>query len=226
MTIVHKSSKTWISVNNRYSFICENNVTPAPAAINASKKTSLSSCAISVWLRNWIYLDMSGSFCSTMTACSPNIKAVSDQFHVGRLPNWALAQIRKKIQKMFLNCRRKCFKKSRWILLKRNHNFKTEEWLQLENMLSVSDTLRLAYDKERFFLLLDEKNSDTFLLKFREWKQLSWLLILRLLIIVQIRLASGLILLLMLVSLDTAMAMRKNVITNTLQPCFPVSNTL
>ena len=96
-------------------------------------------------------------------------------------------------------------------------------------MLSVSDTLRLAYDiKERFFLLLDEKNSDTFLLKFREWKQLSWLLILRLLIVVQLRLASGLILLLllMLVSLDTAMAMRKNVNTNTLQPCFPVSNTL
>ena len=94
-------------------------------------------------------------------------------------------------------------------------------------MLSVSDTLRLAYDiKERFFLLLDEKNSDTFLLKFREWEQLSWLLILRLLIVVQIRLVSDLILLLMLVSLDTAMAMRKNVITNTLQPCFLVSNTL
>ena len=94
-------------------------------------------------------------------------------------------------------------------------------------MLSVSDTLRLAYDiKERFFLLLDEKNSDTFLLKFREWEQLSRLLVLRLLIVVQIRLVSDLILLLMLVSLDTAMAMRKNVITNTLQPCFLVSNTL
>ena len=204
MTIVHKSSKTWISVNNRYSFICENNVTPAPAAINASRKTSLSSCAISVWLRNWIYLDISGSFCSTMTACSPNVKAVANQFYIGRLPNRALAQIRKKIQKMFLNCRRKCFKKSRWILLKRNHNFKPEEWLQLENMLSVSDTLRLAYDiKERFFLLLDEKNSDTFLLKFREWEQLSWLLILRRLIVVQIRLASGLIRSFTLVSLDT-----------------------
>lgn len=94
-------------------------------------------------------------------------------------------------------------------------------------MLSVSDTLRLAYDiKERFFLLLDEKNSDTFLLKFREWEQLSWLLILRLLIVVQIRLASGIIQSFTLVSLDTATAMRKNVNTNTLQPCFPVSNTL
>lgn len=41
-------SKTWISVSNRYSFICENDVTPAPAAINASRKTILSSCAISV----------------------------------------------------------------------------------------------------------------------------------------------------------------------------------
>lgn len=69
-------------------------------------------------------------------------------------------------------------------------------------MLSVSDTLHLAYNiKERFLQLLKIKDADTFIAKFREREQLSWLLILRRLIVVQIRLASGLILLLMLVSL-------------------------
>lgn len=52
---------------------------------------------------------------------------------------------------------------------KRNQNFTHDEQLQLENTLSVSDELRLAYDiKERFFQLLKIKDTDTFIAKFRE----------------------------------------------------------
>lgn len=66
-------------------------------------------------------------FRSAMTDCFPNTKVVANKFHVGMLLNWALEQIRKEIQKRFLDCRRKYFKKSRCILLKRNHNLKPEE---------------------------------------------------------------------------------------------------
>ena len=52
---------------------------------------------------------------------------------------------------------------------KRNQNLTHDEQLQLENTLSVSDELRLAYDiKERFFQLLKIKDTDTFIAKFRE----------------------------------------------------------
>ena len=107
-----------------------------------------------------------------MTACFPKAQIIADKFHVGRLVHWVLENVRKEVQKLFHDYRWKYFKKNHWILLKRNQNLTHDGQLQLENMLSVSDELRLAYDiKERFLQLLKIKDADTFIAKFREWEQ-------------------------------------------------------
>lgn len=106
-------------------------------------------------------MDMNKSFKQVIWNCFPNAKIVVDKFHICRYVQWALENIRKEVQKSFGNDRRKYFKRSRWILLKRNKKLKKEEdRKQLEMMLTVSEKLREAYElKEAFYELMEkEKN--------------------------------------------------------------------
>lgn len=109
----------------------------------------------------YVVMDMNKSFKQVIWNCFPNAKIVVDKFHICRYVQWALENIRKEVQKSFGNDRRKYFKRSRWILLKRNKKLKKEEdRKQLEMMLTVSEKLREAYElKEAFYELMEkEKN--------------------------------------------------------------------
>ena len=64
-------------------------------------------------------MDMSGAFKSTMKICFPHAKIIADKFHVCRLVTWAMERVRKRVQQSVMDCRRKYFKKSRWVLLRR-----------------------------------------------------------------------------------------------------------
>jgi transposase len=119
----------------------------------------------------YVVMDMSGAFRSTISQCFPNAKVIADKFHVCRLVSWALEKVRKDVQKNFHDSRRKYFKKSRFILLKRNKNLTDEERLQLENMLSVSYELSQAYNlKEGFYNLMDIRDEDAAIQAYKKWE--------------------------------------------------------
>lgn len=117
-----------------------------------------------------VVMDMSGEFRSMAKSVFPRAKIVADKFHVCRQVTWAFERTRIKAQKDFGPERRKYFKKSRWIMLKRKRNLKEEEVQQLEIMLSMSEELRNAYLlKEKFYEFMDSENWETARQRLKEW---------------------------------------------------------
>lgn len=107
----------------------------------------------------YVVMDMSNLFKQVVHTCFPKAQIVADKFHVARQVTWALERVRKEEQKKFGDHRRKYFKKSRWILLKRKEKLKEDELIQLENMLQVSSKIRNAYMlKELFYKFMDSQD--------------------------------------------------------------------
>lgn len=109
----------------------------------------------------YVVMDMNKSFKQVIWNYFPNAEIIVDKFHICRYVQWALENVRKEVQKNFGKDRRKYFKRSRWILLKRKKNLKKEEdRKQLEAMLTVSEKLREAYELKEAFYELIEKEKD------------------------------------------------------------------
>jgi transposase len=97
-------------------------------------------------------LDMSPLFRDVASACFKNAMIIADKYHVTRQVTWAFERIRVEVQQQFHQERRKYFKRSRSLLLKRFKNLTADERLQVEAMLQVSEKLRNAYMlKEKFY---------------------------------------------------------------------------
>jgi transposase len=77
------------------------------------------------------------------------------------------------VQKEFSDYRRKYFKKSRFLLLKRHRNLKKDEDKeQLALMLEVSERLQHAYGlKELFYELMDSYSGQEYSLRFQRWQE-------------------------------------------------------
>lgn len=119
----------------------------------------------------YVVMDLSTLFHSVIKTCFPNAQIVADKFHVCRLANWALENIRKEVQKEFANTRRIYFKRSRWILLRRRRDLTDDEKIQLSNMLRVSERLRKAYIlKEEFYEIFNSTGSKEMLDKLKSWQ--------------------------------------------------------
>ena len=118
-------------------------------------------------------MDLSSLFRSVVKSCFPKAKVVADKFHTCRLANWAMERIRKEVQKDFSAHRRKYFKRSRFLLLRRHKNLKTpEEIEQLANMLDVSEKLKNAYRlKEKFYDVMDSRDSKEYVKRFKKWQE-------------------------------------------------------
>jgi transposase len=107
----------------------------------------------------FVVMDMSGPYRSLAKALFPNAKIIADRYHVVRQVIWAFENVRKNEQAKFHDARRKYFKRSRRLLLKKPENLSEEEALQVENMLIVSDRLRQAYRmKNEFHKLMECKS--------------------------------------------------------------------
>ena len=121
---------------------------------------------------NYVVMDLSSQFRSVIKACFPHANIVADKFHVCRLANWALESVRKEVQKEFSDHRRKYFKKSRFLLLRRYKNLKTPEQMeQLALMLQVSEKLKRAYRlKEAFYEVLNSNDSMEYVQRFKKWQ--------------------------------------------------------
>ena len=94
---------------------------------------------------NKVYLDMAKTWL-------PNATVVIDRFHVARYATWALENVRKSVQKKLGDSKRKYFKRSRWLMLKRRADLTEEQADELAVILSQSEDLATAYLlKEKFF---------------------------------------------------------------------------
>ena len=121
----------------------------------------------------YVVMDLSSLFRSVVKSCFPKTKIVADKFHTCRLANWAMERIRREVQKEFSDHRRKYFKRSRFLLLRRHKNLKTpEEIEQLANMLDVSEKLKNAYRlKEKFYDVMDSRDSKEYVKRFKKWQE-------------------------------------------------------
>lgn len=120
----------------------------------------------------YVVMDMDTLFRSVIKSCFPHAEIVVDKFHVCRLVTCAMENIRKQVQKQFGPQRRKYFKKSRWILLKRQRDLTKEEKEQLIIMLRVSNELREAYlMKELFYQMMESANEGEARQRYKQWEK-------------------------------------------------------
>lgn len=120
-----------------------------------------------------VVMDLSVTFKSAINKLFPNAKIIADRFHVTRLVNWSLENVRKRIQKQFHKERRRWFKRSKAILLKKEWLLTIEERAMLNRMLAASPELEKAYIlKERFSTIFKESNKKAATQKLAHWLEL------------------------------------------------------
>jgi len=108
----------------------------------------------------YVIIDMNKDYRHLAHTCFPHATLVADKYHVVRQVTWAFEKVRKQEQQKFGDSRRKYFKRSRRLLLKRPDNLSEIEKDQIASMLSVSERLRYAYAlKNEFYHVMDSKNS-------------------------------------------------------------------
>jgi len=108
----------------------------------------------------YVVIDMSGPYRSLIKTVFPRAQIIADRYHVVRQVAWAFENVRKAEQKKFYEQRRKYFKRSRKLLLKRPDKLTSTEVEEVEAMLRISERLRQAYVlKNEFYKVMDSKSS-------------------------------------------------------------------
>lgn len=107
----------------------------------------------------YFVMDMNRVYRDIARTYFPNATIVIDKFHVVRYASWALENVRIRVQKSMPSEKRKYFKHSRKLLLKRKKDLSEENLQALEVMLSQSQDLGAAYYlKEQFYDLMKSKS--------------------------------------------------------------------
>ncbi|WP_276717025.1 transposase, partial [Caloranaerobacter azorensis] len=104
--------------------------------------------------------DMYRPFVDIAKTYFKDAKIVIDKYHFVRYNNWAIENVRKRVQKNMPSHLRKYYKRSRKLILARKDNLNEESKQQLEVMLLYSEDLRQAhYLKELFYKVTEAKSS-------------------------------------------------------------------
>jgi transposase len=104
----------------------------------------------------YFVIDMSGPYRNLAKTLFPRAKIIADKYHVVRQVIWAFENVRKDEQTKFHDARRKFFKRSRKLLLKRPEKLSEDEAAQVAAMLNVSERLRQAYRmKNEFYKFME-----------------------------------------------------------------------
>lgn len=107
----------------------------------------------------YISIDMSSLFYNTLKPLFPNAIFIADRFHVVRQVIWAFDMVRKEIQRSLSKYRRRYFKRSRKLLIRRRSELNETDLDAVDNMLNVSNKLATAYYlKELFYEVMDSPN--------------------------------------------------------------------
>ena len=100
----------------------------------------------------------------------PNAKIIVDKYHFIRQVTWAIENVRKRVQKSMPAQLRRYFKRSRSLILRRNHKLSNEDRERLDNMLLYNDDLRTAYQlKEKFYTICKTEKYSEQRKAYSEW---------------------------------------------------------
>lgn len=121
-----------------------------------------------------ITIDMSGAYIAAVTECAPNAKLIFDRFHVQRLLQNALDEVRRaEVRGAEDANERRALKHTRWALLKNPWNLTAIQHGKLTELPKENATLYRAYlMKESFAGILDERDPLTVRAKLTDWT--SW----------------------------------------------------
>lgn len=110
-------------------------------------------------VKYWI-MDMNRPYLEIAKTFLPNAKIVIDRFHFVRYCVEAFEKVRKRVQKEISAQKRRYFKRSRKLLIKRAADLSVEDAQAVNVMLAQSEDLSEAWSlKEEFYSFLDSKNS-------------------------------------------------------------------
>ena len=92
-------------------------------------------------------MDMSPSYISAVSTHLPDATIVFDHFHIVKMFNDKLSELRRDLQREALEADRDILKGTRWLLLKNPENLKEEkdERQRLDEALQINKPLATAY---------------------------------------------------------------------------------
>jgi len=88
---------------------------------------------------------MSRSYIKAIKECLPDVEIVFDRFHVIKLLNDAIDEVRKRIYQQLNQKSRKALKNSRFLILRNSSNLLPEEKARLEVIFEKYEVLGIAY---------------------------------------------------------------------------------
>lgn len=106
-----------------------------------------------------VVMDLSTLFRSVAKKIFPEAKIIADKFHVIRVVTNSLENVRKRIQKEFHDTKRKWFKHSHYLLLKKHESLTEEDIIELNRMLNSSRELEQAWVLKELFYEIFRKET-------------------------------------------------------------------
>lgn len=106
-----------------------------------------------------VVMDLSTLFRSVAKKIFPEAKIIADKFHVIRVVTNSLENVRKRIQKEFHDAKRKWFKRSHYLLLKKHESLTEEDIIELNRMLNSSHELEQAWVLKELFYEIFRKET-------------------------------------------------------------------
>ena len=115
-------------------------------------------------------VDMWDPYIASLTNYCPNVRIVYDKFHIIKIINQALDDVRKKEFAKTDIKQRKEWKKKRFLILKRNKNLNDKQKETLNELMNQNETLYQAYLlKEQISDIMDEPEVSTAITRMEEW---------------------------------------------------------
>ncbi len=118
----------------------------------------------------YVAMDMWTPYKDAVKAMMPQAMIVVDKFHVVRMANTALEDIRKAHRKEIDPKQRRQLMRDRYVLLKRQHDLTAQDMLLLDLWTANYPKLKMAYDlKEDFFKIWDSNSRLEAYDKYQHW---------------------------------------------------------
>lgn len=119
----------------------------------------------------YVTMDMWTPYRDAARAVLPQANVIVDKFHVLRMANTAMEQIRKSLRASLPIRQRRGLMHDRFILLKREHELTAQERFFLDNWRSLHPVLGEAYRlKEQFFAVYDAPNRIEAARRYQLWE--------------------------------------------------------
>ena len=117
-----------------------------------------------------VTMDMWNPYKTSVKTVLPNVKIVVDTFHVVKMANECLENVRKELRSTLTSTQRKVLKNERYVLLKRRHDLTSHETINMEAWTKLFPIIGEAYElKEAFCSVWDIEDKNTAKLALEAW---------------------------------------------------------